>query len=905
MVAGQYRLSNYEGASDDFTELAPAGPYVTTLGELAGVDPNGTWSLYVMDDFFLDGGEIRGGWSLTLETTVPACCGGVPGFVFVPTDGLITTEGGGTATFTVSLRSSPSDTVTIGLESSDPTEGAVSPTELSFDPDDAQLPRTVTVTGLDDALLDGDRAFTIVTSPAASADPDYAGLDPADVSVVNVNDDLPILAISDTALVEGDVGTTSFGFTVTLSEPVEYDVSVSYATQNGTASAGSDYGSAVGSLVFPAGSLSRTLSVAVTGETLVEADETFFVDLAGAIGAHIADARGVGTILNDDAPSLAVSKTSLAMGELVQVTVADGPGNRTDWVVLAKVGTGVTSYLDWKYLSGSRSLPPTGLTSAVLTFAMPSTPGDYEFRFLANNGYNLLATSPIATARPPSLGVSASSVPPGGSIQVTVADGSGNRGDWVAMAQVGAALTSYLDWKYLNGTRSFPATGVTSASLTFAMPQTFGSYEFRFFANNGFTLFATSPPVAVELPSAPVLSVTPASLSFGSVVTGTGVEQVVTVRNTGTGTLVGQASVTGAGFSLVGAPSYSLAANATALLTVRFEPSAAGPSTGALVLTGGGGATVPLSGTGELPPVTPVLSVSPQSLAFGAVSSGSIADLVVTVRNAGAGTLAGSATVTGSGFSLVGVSTYSLEGGESVALTVRFAPLAAGPSSGTLALTGAEGATVPLTGSGTTAEPTLTLSATSVRLGGSVTVTVSGGPGNRGDWVALARVGSAANVNVGWKYLSGTQAQPATGLTFAELTFVIPPTAGPYEFRFFANNGYTLLATSAVVTTLPPVVTVSAVSAAPGASVQVSVADGPAYRGDWVALAKVGSAATVYVDWKYLSDTRTMPATGVPSAVLTFTMPSTPDQYEFRFFANNGYTLLAVSPPVLVASGTD
>jgi hypothetical protein len=550
-------------------------------------------------------------------------------------------------------------------------------------------------------------------------------------------------------------------------------------------------------------------------------------------------------------------------------------------------------------------LPPTGLTSAVLTFAMPATPGNYEFRFLANNGYNLMATSPAVTARPPLLGVSVSSVAPGGSVQVTVADGSGNTSDWVALAKAGTALTSYVDWKYLNGTRSLPATGVTSAALTFAMPQTLGSYEFRFFANNGYTLFATSPPVSVELPTTPVLSVSPASLSFGTVFTGAGVEKIVTVRNAGGGTLVGGASVTGVGFSLVGTSSYSLGPDATALLTVRFQPSVAGPSSGALTLTGAGGATVPLSGNGEVPPATPVLSVSPQSLAFGSVVAGSTADLVVNVANAGAGTLNGNATVTGSGFSLPGVSAYSLEAGETAALTVRFAPLGAGPASGSLILTGAAGATVPMTGSGTAAGPTLTVSATSVPLGGSVSVTVSGGPGNRSDWVSLARVGTALTSFLDWKYLSGTRSQPATGLTFAELTFAIPPTAGQYEFRFFANNGYTLLATSPVVTALPPVLTVSATSATPGASVQVTVAGGPAYPADWVALAKVGSATSVYLDWKYLNGTRTMPVAGVPSAELTFTMPLTLAQYEFRFFANNGYTLLAVSPPVLVGPGTD
>ncbi len=159
----------------------------------------------------------------------------------------------------------------------------------------------------------------------------------------------------------------------------------------------------------------------------------------------------------------------------------------------------------------------------------------------------------------------------------------------MSLAQVGSALTSYLDWKYLNGTRNLPATGLRSATLPFTMPQTPGSYEFRFLANNGYTLYATSPPVAVELPTTPVLSVSPTSLSFGSVVTGTGVQQSVTVRNAGGGTLVGQATVTGAGFSLVGSGSYSLGANATAVVTVRFAPSVAGPASGVLDLTGAGG----------------------------------------------------------------------------------------------------------------------------------------------------------------------------------------------------------------------------------------------------------------------------------------------------------------------------
>jgi uncharacterized protein YegP (UPF0339 family) len=616
-----------------------------------------------------------------------------------------------------------------------------------------------------------------------------------DVSVVNVNDDLPSLSIQDATVVEADGGSANLVFSVSLSETVEYDVSVGYATRNGSALAGSDYVAATGVLGLSAGTPSGTIPVVVNGDTLVELDETFFVELSNPVGANIAVGSAVGTIVNEDAPTLAVSATSAAMGELVQVSVADGPGNRTDWVALASVGSASTSYVDWKYLSNTRTPPSAGLTSAELAFAMPSTPGNYELRFFANNGYNLLATSPAVAVRGPTLTVSPSSTTPGASVVVTVAEGPGNRADWVALSQVGSAPTSYLDWKYLSGTRTPPPTGLTSANLTFTMPQALGQYEFRFFANNSYTLFATSPVVTVDPPTTPVLQVSPTSLSFGTVATGMAAQQVVTVKNAGAGTLVGQASAAGDGFSLVGPADYSLGPNATAALAVRFAPVASGPASGTLTLTGAGGATVPLSGEG----------------------------------------------ISG---------------------------------------------------------PTISLSATTVPLGGSLEVTVSNGPGNRNDWVALSKAGSAPTSYLDWKYLNGTKSLPAAGLTSATLTFVIPQTMGEYEFRFFANN--VLVAKSPVVTTLAPTLMVSATSIAPGGSIQVTVANGPAYRADWVALAKVGSATSSYLDWKYLNDTRSMPATGVSSATLTFTMPQAPGQYEFRLFANNGYTLLTVSSTVVV-----
>jgi subtilisin-like proprotein convertase family protein/uncharacterized protein YegP (UPF0339 family) len=797
IIAGEYRPSNYEGAADDFSEEAPSGPYFSTLGDLSGVDPNGTWRLYVVDDFFLDGGNIANGWSLTIETTVPICCGGLPGFLVKPAGGLRTTEAGGASTFTISLRSTPTDTVTIGIESSDTTEGTVSPAEIVFDPSDAQLPRVVTVTGVDDLLIDGDRPFEIVTSPALSSDSSYAGLDPEDVPVVNENDDLPSLSIGDAVLVEEDAGTTPLAFAVSLSAPAEYEVSVGYQTRDDRALAGVDYQPASGQLNFPAGTLTRTFEVLVIADDLLEADETFFVDLTGAQGALVSDGRATGTIRNDDLPVLSVNKTSAAMGEAVQVSLSSGPGNLLDWIVLVKPGTASTSYLDWKYLNDTRTPPASGLTSAVVTFAMPASPSSYEFRLLANNGYNLLATSPTVTVRGPTLAANPTSTMPGGAAVVTVTEGPGNRLDWVALAKVGSAPSSYLDWKYLSGTRTPPASGLTSAALTFAMPSTLGQYEFRFFANNALTLLATSPIVTVDPPTTPILEVAPASLAFGTVATGMSAQQTVTLKNAGVGTLVGEGSIAGAGFSIVGTGSYSLGAGATATLTVRFAPLAAGPASGTLTLTGASGASVPLSGT-AVP--GPTLTVSATSAPMGNPVSVAVANGLGNRNDWVALARVGTPSTSYLDWQYLN-GTKSLPAAGLTSATLTFAiPQTMGDYEFRFFANGVQMAVSPVV---STRPPSVVPSATTVAPGGSVTVSVSDGPAYRGDWVALARVGSASTAWLDWKYLNGTRTMPASGVSSAVLTFTMPATLGQYELRFFANNGYTLLATSAIVTVAP------------------------------------------------------------------------------------------------------
>jgi len=303
----------------------------------------------------------------------------------------------------------------------------------------------------------------------------------------------------------------------------------------------------------------------------------------------------------------------------------------------------------------------------------------------------------------PTLSVTPTSVPPGGTVTVTVANGPGNATDWVGLFTTAAADTLMLDWKYLNGQKTAPATGVTTATVTFTLPLSAGTYNVRFFPNNANISTVTSATITVQQ--------------------------------------------------------------------------------GAMTMT-----------------VTP-LSVSP---------------------------------------------------------------------------------------------------------GGTITVSIANGPGSAGDYVGLFTTTALDAVPLDWKYLNGTRTQPIVGLMSATVTFTMPATAGAYNVRFFANNSLTRLAVSSTITvqtsTATPTITVTPTAVAPSGSVTVSVANGPGNLMDWIALYPQGAADSAYIDWRFLNGLKTVPASGLTSATVTFPMPAAAGTYTFKFFANNAFTLLAVSGPVTVGS---
>ncbi|MFK7816526.1 MAG: hypothetical protein AB8B92_09325 [Gammaproteobacteria bacterium] len=158
--------------------LMPASPYDPAACTGACADDV---SQFIIEGF-VQGLAIPGG----NNTPPPA----TPAINVNPTSGLTTTEAGGTATFTVSLNTLPTDSVDITLLSDNAAEGSVNPTTLTFTTANWNQLQTVTVTGMDDAVLDGNIAYNIVTT-AASNDVDYAAIDPADVAVTNTDNEVP------------------------------------------------------------------------------------------------------------------------------------------------------------------------------------------------------------------------------------------------------------------------------------------------------------------------------------------------------------------------------------------------------------------------------------------------------------------------------------------------------------------------------------------------------------------------------------------------------------------------------------------------------------------------------------------------------------------------------------------
>jgi hypothetical protein len=120
--------------------------------------------------------------------------------------------------------------------------------------------------------------------------------------------------VRDAIVVEGNSGTTQATFVVALSGASSQTVSCSFATSNGTATAGSDYTAASGTVTFAAGEIEKPVVVLVNGDTVDETQETFFLDISNVQNATVGSNRGTGFISDDDGPNISINDVTITEG---------------------------------------------------------------------------------------------------------------------------------------------------------------------------------------------------------------------------------------------------------------------------------------------------------------------------------------------------------------------------------------------------------------------------------------------------------------------------------------------------------------------------------------------------------------------------------------------------------------
>lgn len=248
---------------------------------------------------------------------------------------------------------------------------------------------TITINVIGDTLFEPTEQFFVnLSDPAGGTFGDPSGL-----GTIVDDDGQPTVIISDVSQNEGNAGTTPFTFTVTLSGPSATPVSITWTTAPGTATSGTDFTPASGTLIIPPAALTGEITINVIGDTAFEANETFFVNLTGATGAAIVDNQGLGTIVNDDGPvaDLGITKTGPTAARpntpitYVITVTNNGPQTASNVVVQDTIpaGTIVTSVTPSQGTCGGTAtvicnlgaIAAGGMATIQLVVQAPATPG--------------------------------------------------------------------------------------------------------------------------------------------------------------------------------------------------------------------------------------------------------------------------------------------------------------------------------------------------------------------------------------------------------------------------------------------------------------------------------------------------------------------------------------------------
>jgi hypothetical protein len=279
-------------------------------------------------------------------------------------------------TFTVSLSQASTANVTYNV--STPSSGSATagsdyvtlPVTAQTIPA-GQTSKTISVTIKGDSTIEANESFFVNVSGVV-------GATVADATAVGtiINDDLPSLSMADVSVSEGNSGTKALTFTVKLSAPAFTAVTYNLSTGTCSATAGTDYVAVpVTAQSIPAGQTSKTFAVTINGDVTVEGNETLCLNLSSATGATVSDGTAVGTIINDDGPTLAIGDVAVSEGNsgtklaTFTVTLSQVAGTAVSYSVSSADGT-ATAGSDYVALPLTAQSIPAGQTSKTVSVTL-------------------------------------------------------------------------------------------------------------------------------------------------------------------------------------------------------------------------------------------------------------------------------------------------------------------------------------------------------------------------------------------------------------------------------------------------------------------------------------------------------------------------------------------------------
>lgn len=360
-VSATWTLANSTSDNADFTTTPQTGTVSFADGQTSAtitVTVAGDTAVENNETFFVNLTDPTGGATITDaqgQGTITNDDVGGPGVLSISDVSLLEGDSGATNfVFTVTRTGGSSGVVGASWESTDASAmgedmvgGGFPSGTVTFA--DGETSRTFTIQVRGETFREIDEEFVVfLFNPTGGAT-----ISNATATGTILNDDFARLSIGDVTQSEGDAGTTNYTFTITRSDDTTGSVGVTWTLASGTTD-NSDFTTTpqTGTVNFASGQTTRTVTITVAGDTQIEGDETFFVNLSNPTnGAIITDGQGQGTITNDDVPPIAnvwineihYDNAGADANEFVEVAGLAGV-DLTGWSIVLYNGNGGASY---------------------------------------------------------------------------------------------------------------------------------------------------------------------------------------------------------------------------------------------------------------------------------------------------------------------------------------------------------------------------------------------------------------------------------------------------------------------------------------------------------------------------------------------------------------------------------